>query len=341
MFSALVLDRRDDDVHAGIRQLEPDELPDAGPEAVHLEVLYSSLNYKDGLAVTGSGQVIRGDYPIVPGIDMVGRVLESRHDRIEAGEFVIGTGWQLGEAVWGGYTQEATVDGNKLVCLPEGLSPDQAMVIGTAGFTAMLSVMALEEHGVMPETGDVVVTGASGGAGSIAVALLDALGYDAAASTGSEGAHAYLRALGADRIVHRSEFEDGPSRPMESGAWAGAIDAVGGDTLAALIAQLQRHGSVAVFGNAGGHALHTSVLPFILRGVNLLGIDSNTCPNDRRRTAWTRLADLLTEAHYDRIRARTIGLDEIPDASEAILQGTVQGRILVDVQRPTTDRRTG
>ncbi len=332
MFSALVLDKEDGDVLARVRQLEERDLPDAGPEEVRLEVLYSSLNYKDGLAVTGSGQVIRGDYPIVPGIDLVGRVRESDHAAFAEGDLVIGTGWQLGEVVWGGYTQWAKVDGNKLVPLPDDLSPAEAMTVGTAGFTAMLSVMALEEHGVMPDAGEVVVTGASGGAGSIAVALLDALGYDVVASTGSVDAHEYLRALGADRIVHRRDFEDGPARPMESASWAGAIDAVGGDTLATLIAQLQRHGSVAAFGNAGGHELHTTVLPFILRGVNLLGIDSNTCPNDCRRVAWDRLAELLTDGHYERIRARTITLDEIPATGREILNGQVRGRILVDVQ---------
>jgi len=332
MFSALVLDKEDGGVQAGVHELEERDLPDAGPEEVRLDVLYSSLNYKDGLAVTGSGQVIRGDYPIVPGIDLVGRVRGSDHAAFEEGDLAIGTGWQLGEVVWGGHTQRAKVDGNKLVPLPDDLSPAQAMIIGTAGFTAMLSVMALEEHQVLPDDGEVVVTGASGGAGSIAVALLDALRYDVVASTGSEDAHEYLRMLGADRIVHRRKFEDGPSRPMESGRWAGAIDAVGGDTLASLIAQLQRHGSVASFGNAGGHELHTTVLPFILRGVNLLGIDSNTCPNDRRRVAWDRLAELLTDDHFDHIQARTITLGEIPEASRDILTGRVRGRILVDVQ---------
>lgn len=332
MFSALVLEEEGGEIRARVRQLEEEDLPPGGPDEVRLEVLYSSLNYKDGLAVTGRGQVIRGDYPIVPGIDLVGRVRRSDHDAFSDGDLVIGTGWQLGEVDWGGYSQRAKVDGRKLVALPEELSPEEAMILGTAGFTAMLSVMALEEHEVSPDAGEVVVTGASGGAGSIAVALLDVLGYDVVASTGSAGAHEYLRALGADRIVHRREFENGPDRPMESGTWAGAIDAVGDDTLATLIAQLRRRGSVASFGNAGGLELHTTVLPFILRGVNLLGIDSNTCPNDRRREAWGRLADLLTGDHFQQIRARTISLDEVPEASREILNGGVQGRILVDVQ---------
>jgi acrylyl-CoA reductase (NADPH) len=205
------------------------------------------------------------------------------------------------------------------------------MIIGTAGFTAMLSALALEEHDVAPSDGDVVVTGASGGAGSMAVAILDRLGYDVAASTGSTGAHDYLRSLGAARIVPRSELDGGPERPMESGRWAGAVDAVGGQTLATIIAQLQRHASAASFGNAGGHELHTTVLPFILRGVNLLGIDSNTCPTDRRRRAWQRLADVLTGDLLDAMTNRVVGLDALPAASADVLEGDVRGRILVDV----------
>lgn len=332
MFSALLLEQEDGDVQAQVRQLEVNDLPDAGAEEVQLQVLYSSLNYKDALAITGRGQIIRSGYPIVPGIDLVGRVLESDHSAFERGDLAIGTGWQLGEVDWGGYSQRAKVDGDKLVSLPAGLSPEQAMVVGTAGFTAMLSVMALEEHDVSPDAGKVIVTGASGGAGSFAVALLDELDYTVAASTGSEDAHPYLRALGADRIVDRREFEDGPERPMESGTWAGAVDAVGGKTLARIIAQLQRHGSVAAFGNAGGHELPTSVLPFILRGVNLLGIDSNTCPNDRRRDAWHRLAALLGDDHFSQIHHRTVSLEGLPQASRDVLAGEVRGRILVDVQ---------
>lgn len=331
MFSALVLDKSNGEVQARVRQLETDDLPDPAGAGVQIDILYSSLNYKDALAVTGRGQIIRGDYPIVPGIDLVGEVTESAHESFSAGDHVIGTGWQLGEVVWGGYSQRAKVDGDKLVALPDGLSPEQAMTSGTAGFTAMLSVMALDEHGVTSEMGDVLVTGASGGAGSFAVALLDALDYKVVASTGSEDAHDYLYSLGADRIVDRGEFQGGPTRPMESGTWAGAVDAVGGETLSSVISQLERHGSVAVFGNVAGHELHTSVLPFILRGINLLGIDSNTCPNDRRRSAWQGIAQLLDESHFDRIRARTISLEEITRASQDLLAGDVRGRLLVRV----------
>jgi acrylyl-CoA reductase (NADPH) len=332
MFDALVLDRPDGDLTVEVQTLGVDDLPDAGPDEVLIEVLYSSLNYKDGLAVTGAGKIIRGGYPIVPGIDLVGRVLESKRDAFETGDHVIGTGWQLGEMDWGGYTQKAKVDGRKLVPLPRTLSPKQAMVAGTAGFTAMLAVLALEEHGVHPDDGEVVVTGASGGAGSMGVSLLSALDYEVVASTGSADAHDYLRARGADHIVGRSAFEAGPERPMEEGRWAGALDAVGGATLATLLAQLQRHGSVASFGNAAGHELETSVFPFILRGINLLGIDSNTCPDARRRRAWRRLGSILSDDDFADMTARTIGLDQVPDASQTLLSEGVRGRIVVDVQ---------
>lgn len=332
MFNAFVLDQADEERTAELRTLSVDDLPAAGSDEVLLDILYSSLNYKDALAVTGAGAVIRGDYPIVPGIDLVGEVQESRWEEVEPGDLVIGTGWQLGEVDWGGFTQRAKVDGRTLVRLPEGLTPMQAMVAGTAGLTAMLSVMALEEHEVVPEDGEIVVTGASGGAGSMAVTVLDALAYEVVASTGSTEAHEYLRARGADRIVSRSAFENGPERPLETGKWAGAVDAVGGNTLATLISQIQRHGSVASFGNAGGHQLNTTVLPFILRGISLLGIDSNTCPVPRRKTAWRRLASLLSDEDFQEMTARSIGLGEIPAVSREVLDGTVRGRVVVDVR---------
>jgi acrylyl-CoA reductase (NADPH) len=332
MFDALVLDRTNGDLTVEVRQLATEDLPDAGPEEVHLQVLYSSLNYKDALAVTGAGKIVRGGFPIVPGIDLVGQVVESNTETLEAGDYAIGTGWQLGEVDWGGYTQHAKVDGNKLVRLPKYLTPKQAMVAGTAGFTAMLSVMALDDHDVTPEEGEVVVTGASGGVGSMAVTLLDALDYDVVASSGSEPAHDYLRARGAERIISRSALENGPDRPIETGKWAGAVDAVGGDTLATLLAQLKRHGSVASFGNAAGHELSTSVLPFILRGVNLLGIDSNTCPTPKRQAAWRRLASILDDEDFEEMTHRTIGLDDVPAASQSLIEDGVRGRIVVDVQ---------
>lgn len=332
MFDALVLDRDNGEITVEIRQLTVDDLPDAGPDEVRLEILYSSLNYKDGLAVTGADKIIRGGYPIVPGIDLVGRVQESQVEHLAPGDYAIGTGWQLGEVEWGGYSQKAKVAGNKLVQLPEHLTPRQAMVAGTAGLTAMLSVLALEDHDVTPSDGEIVVTGASGGVGSMAVTILDILDYDVVASSGSEDAYDYLRERGADRIISRRALEDGPERPLETEKWGGAIDAVGGSTLATLLAQLKRHGSVASSGNAAGDGLNTSVFPFILRGVNLLGIDSNTCSMPRRRTAWRRLASMLSNDDLEKMTARTISLDEVPVASERLLDKGVRGRTVVDVR---------
>ncbi len=326
---AFVLDQTEDGLTAHVRELSDGDLP-AGD--LVLDVHFSSLNYKDALAVTGKGKIIRGEFPFVPGIDLVGTVVESHVPRFAAGDVAIGAGGWVGEKHWGGFAERQHVPADYLVKLPEGMTPRQAMTAGTAGYTAMLSVMTLEEHGLAPERGEVVVTGASGGAGSVAVALLAGLGYDVAASTGSEDAHGYLRDLGATRILDRRALSGGPERPLASARWAGAVDAVGGATLAALISQMQRHGAIAAFGNAGGHEFCASVFPFILRGVSLLGIDSNTCPVERRAAAWQRLAALLTDAHYEQMTDRVIGLDEILAASEHVLAGRTRGRVVIDVQ---------
>lgn len=328
MIDALVLDETGGGLAAEVRSLASDALPQGD---VRVRVAYSSLNYKDALAVTGEGKIIRGDFPFVPGIDLVGQVEASASEAFAPGDWVIQTGWGLGEHRWGGYAQQMQLQAEHLVGLPETMTPRQAMIVGTAGFTAMLAVMALEDHDTAPGGGEIVVTGTSGGAGSMAVALLSALNYDVVASTGTETAHDYLRDLGAARIIDRSELDGGPERAMQSARWAGAVDAVGGATLATILSELDRHASVAAFGNAGGHELHTSVFPFILRGVNLLGIDSNTCPNDRRRVAWQRLADTLTETHYERMLDRVISLNEIVGVAQALLQGNIQGRVVVDV----------
>ena len=325
---ALLLTLSDSGLDASVQTVSESDLPDGD---VLIDVAYSSLNYKDGLAVTGKGKIVRGAFPFVPGIDLAGTVAESASDRFRPGDEVILTGWGTGEDRWGGFAERARASSEHLVPLPDGMTLKEAMVVGTAGFTAMLAVMALEEHGVTPDRGEVVVTGASGGAGSLAVAILSALSYDAVASTGTEAAHDYLRRLGAARIVGRDAFEDGPQRPMEKARWAGAIDAVGGPTLAALIAQTERHGSVAAYGLAQSHELHTTVFPFILRGVNLLGIDSNTCPPERRREAWRRLDTALSSDTLDAIQ-QTIGLGEVIDYSEKITRGDTQGRVVVDVK---------
>jgi acrylyl-CoA reductase (NADPH) len=277
MSKALVLEKSDSGITSGVMAIRQEDLPDGD---VVVSVLFSSLNYKDALAVTGKGKIIRGEYPFIPGIDLVGHVEDSTSALFAPGDLVIGTGWGLGETRWGGYTQVQRIKGSSLVGLPEKLSPEKAMILGTAGLTAMLSVSALEKHGCSPDQREVVVTGASGGVGSIAVALLAQLGYRVAASTGSADAHAYLLRLGAARIIDRQVLGQGPSRPMDSARWAGAVDSVGGSTLATIISQLDTHASAASCGLAGGHELHTTVFPFILRGVNLLGIDSNTCPTE-------------------------------------------------------------
>lgn len=321
------MDSRDGKIESTIRELAREALPEGD---VLVRVLYSSLNYKDALAVTGKGKVIRGSYPFVPGIDLAGVVEESEAPAWTAGRSVIGTGWGLGENHWGGYSQMQRVSSEWLVPLPDGLDAREAMVIGTAGLTAMLSVMALERHGAAPDRGTYLVTGASGGVGSMAVALLAALGYRVAASTGSRDAHSYLRELGADDIVERDELAAGPKRPMDSARWVGAVDTVGGTTLAAVLSAIERHGSVAACGLAGGPDLHTTVFPFILRGVNLLGIDSNTCPNDVRRQAWERLSRELPKPALVRM-GQTIRLAEVPDMSRRLLDNEIRGRIVVDV----------
>lgn len=328
MPKALILDRTNDAVAASVHDLEEERLPQGD---VLVDVLFSSLNYKDALAVTGKGKIIRGSYPFVPGIDLVGRVRSTDTDGFRPGDLVIGTGWGLGESHWGGYSERQRVDGSWLLPLPEGMSPETAMTAGTAGLTAMLSVMDLESRGITPGRGRVLVTGASGGVGSIAVALLAAGGYEVEASTGSDDAHEYLLRLGADRIIDRAELASGAGRPLETARWAGAVDVVGGATLDAVLSRLERHGAVAVCGLAGGAELHSTVYPFILRGVSLLGIDSNMCQVNVRRRAWTRLASSMTDELVGEIWTATIRLDEIPDYSARLLSGRTRGRVVVDV----------
>jgi len=325
----LVVDLENGTVVAGLRELDSLQNPNEGD--VLLRVLFSSLNYKDALAVTGRGKIIRGAFPFVPGIDLVAEVTASDAPSYREGDLVIGTGWGLGEDHWGGYAQVLRVRSAWLVPLPEGLSPRDAMGIGTAGFTAMLSVMALEEHGVSPTKGEVVVTGATGGVGSLSVALLAQRGFHVVASTGKAEAGPYLQSLGAARIIPREDLGQGARRPLEATRWAGGIDSVGGATLEALLSQTGRHGAVAACGLAGAASLNTTVFPFILRGVNLLGIDSNTCPQDRRREAWANLAKELSPALLDSI-VQVVPLQAVPSWSEQLLGGKVTGRIVVDVQ---------
>ncbi len=338
-FTALLVTRDETgEQHPAWRRLTRDDLP---PGDVLVRVAYSSLNYKDGLAVTGRGAILRS-FPIVPGVDLAGTVVESDSGDFAPGDVVLVTGWGIGENHWGGYSQMARVRSEWLVPLPEGLSLDSAMAIGTAGFTAMLALMALEEHGVTPDKGDIAVTGASGGVGSFAVALLSRAGYRVVASTGRTERADELNALGAAEVISRDELGGPPERPMLRERWAGAVDTVGGDTLASLVAGTGRHGAIAACGLAGGYSLVTTVYPFILRGVSLLGIDSNMCPNERRRLAWQRLVDSAPPELLDRI-ARVEPLRDVFLLAEAILAGRVPGRIVLDVEHgaPEIDAPAG
>lgn len=312
--------------------VDEDELPEGD---VTVKVSWSSLNYKDGLAVTGAARVVRS-FPMVCGVDLAGVVEHSESAAFSPGEEVLVTGWGLGEERFGGYAELARVRSEWLVRLPVGLDARRAMTIGTAGLTAMLSVLALEEHGLTPDRAGgapVAVTGAAGGVGSVAVALLSRLGYSVAAVSGraGEGGEAtYLRHLGAGELVSRSELADAPPRPLERERWAGAIDAVGGRVLAALLRQTRYGGCVAACGLAGGADLETTVHPFILRGVNLAGIDSVRCPTERRVMAWDRLAELLSHDLLDEM-ASEVALEDVPRCAGEILAGRTRGRVVVAV----------
>ncbi|MEM8599126.1 MAG: MDR family oxidoreductase [Bacteroidota bacterium] len=333
---ALVLRRPESNPKGTVAALEDwDDEQIPGEADVLVRVAYSSLNYKDGLAVTGRGRIVRAPFPFVPGIDLAGTVVESASAAWEPGDAVVLTGWGTGEERWGGYAEFAWADEDHLVRLPDGLTPRSAMALGTGGVTAMLSVMALRDHGVKPDAGEVVVTGASGGVGSLAVALLARLGYDVVASTGSPASHDFLRSLGARRLLDRREIGEAPARPLGTALWAGAVDGVGGDTLANLLAHTDRHGCVAAYGLVAGHELHTTVMPFILRGVTLAGIDSNTCPTPRRKAAWDSLSRLLsrdlTEGGALAGLIDEIDLADVIAYSEKILAGDTQGRVVVRV----------
>ncbi|EJJ4271684.1 oxidoreductase [Salmonella enterica] len=320
---ALILEQQDGKTLASVQHLEESQLP-AGD--VTVDVHWSSLNYKDALAITGTGKIIR-HFPMIPGIDFAGTVHASEDPRFHAGQEVLLTGWGVGENHWGGLAERARVKSDWLVALPAGLSSRNAMIIGTAGFTAMLCVMALEDAGIRPQDGEIVVTGASGGVGSTAVALLHKLGYQVAAVSGST--HGYLKSLGANRILSRDEFAE--SRPLEKQLWAGAIDTVGDKVLAKVLAQMNYGGCVAACGLAGGFALPTTVMPFILRNVRLQGVDSVMTPPARRAEAWARLVKDLPESFYAQA-ATEITLADAPKFADAIINNQVQGRTLVKIK---------
>ncbi|MBN4094974.1 MULTISPECIES: MDR family oxidoreductase [Methylobacterium] len=327
MFKAILIEKDEAVYRAGLREIDEAQLPEGD---VTVDVAYSTLNYKDGLAITGKGPVVR-KFPMVPGIDIAGTVRESRHHDYKAGDRVVLNGWGVGETHWGGLAQVARLKGDWLVPLPEALTPRQAMAIGTAGYTAMLCVIALERHGVTPDKGEVVVTGAAGGVGSTAVALLSRLGYTVVAVSGRPEEADYLRRLGAAEVLDRATFSD-PGRPLARERWAGAVDVVGSHTLANVCAAMKYRGVVTACGLAQGMDLPASVAPFILRGVSLLGIDSVMCPRPERIEAWNRLVHDLDPVKLEAI-TEEIGLTEAVATAERLMSGRVRGRVVVDVHR--------
>ncbi len=325
MFRALVLEQEDKKTLSSIKQLDLASLPQG---EVLVRVHYSSLNYKDGLAITGKGKIIR-DFPMVPGIDFAGIVEQSASEQFQVGDEVVLTGWGVGENHWGGMAELARVKASQLIALPAGLSLKNSMAIGTAGLTAMLCVMALEDAGITPEQGEILVTGASGGVGSVAVTLLAQLGYSVAALSGREQNSPMLTALGAKTIIPRSQLAE-PGRPLDKQVWAGAIDTVGSQILANILSQVNYGGAVAACGLAAGFDLPTTVMPFILRNVSLLGVDSVMCPLARRTVAWQRLAELLPASFYEQA-CTELSLEDVPAAAEAITNGQITGRVLVKI----------
>ncbi len=325
-FRALQVVKDGDKQRAEFVTLTEDDLM---PGDVTIDITHSSVNYKDGLAVTGKGPIIRR-FPLIPGIDFVGTVRESSHTKWKRGDAVVLGGCGVGEGHHGGYSEVARVDGNWLVALPKELTPSDAMSIGVAGFTAMLCVMALEEQGITPDRGNVIVTGAAGGVGTVSIVLLSKLGYNVTASTGRMEEEAFLKELGATAVVNRAEFS-GAVKPLAKARWAGAVDSVGSATLANILSQMQNDGVVAACGLAQGMDLPASVAPFILRGARLIGINSVTVPEPRRSKSWARLARDLDLA---KLRALTshVKLSDVPRVANEIVAGKVRGRVVVDVR---------
>lgn len=327
-FNALLLQAGDPRPIAVVSTLNPTDLP-AGEVLVAVE--HSGLNYKDAMILNGLGRLVR-EYPHVPGIDLAGTVSESTDERYRSGDRVLLTGWHVGERHWGGFAEYARVQGDWLTPMPDTQDARGAMIVGTAGFTAMLAIEALEHGGITPESGAILVTGASGGVGNLAIALLAALGYHVAAATGRPENARHLEALGARSIVPRGELAERPDRPLLSERWAGVIDSVGGDTLAHALAETRARGVVAACGLAGGAGLTTTVIPFLLRGIRLQGIDSVQYPANDRERVWQRIGRLLSTETLERCLAEEIGLSQLPERAEALLAGQVRGRVLV---RPT------
>ena len=330
MIKALIVDQADDDsVSASIREIEASQLPDDGE--VDIAVEYSTINYKDGLCLNGLGRLVR-NYPHVPGIDLAGTVISSRADGIAAGDRVTMNGFRSGEIRWGGYATQANGKAEWIVKLPDGMSTRHSQMLGTAGFTAMQSIMRLEANGMTPDGGEVLVTGAGGGVGSVATVLLAKRGYQVAAMTGRAEIADYLTDLGASRIVSREEMLDDPGKPMESGVWGGCIDCVGGQILARAIKQMNYGCGIASLGNTAGVKMEASIIPFLLRGVAVLGIDSVMVPVAEREKIWAALDAGMPRDVLESM-AEEIGLADVPEYGKKILEGKVRGRILVNVNK--------
>lgn len=324
---ALFIDRVDGEIVSAIREVDARGLP---PGDVTVRITHSSLNYKDGLVLKGLGGLVKS-YPHIPGIDFAGTVISSSSERFSVGDVVILTGWRVGEVRWGGYASLMTVDSRWLVACPAGLTPLQAMAVGTAGLTAMMCVEALERHGVAQAEGEILVTGAAGGVGSMAIALLASLGHSVTALSGRLELEDYLIGLGATRVISRQAFVSGSSKPLLSETWAGVVDTVGGNILATALAQLRYGGGVAACGLAGGAELRTTVLPFILRGAVLYGIDSVQAPSARRSRSWERLTQVLDLGKLAKMTT-VIGLEDVAGVADAILAGQVRGRTVVEIR---------
>ncbi|HHV69463.1 MAG TPA: oxidoreductase [Ochrobactrum intermedium] len=325
-FKALLISRTDDAITSAVTELDESQLPEGD---VLVDVEYSTINYKDGLVLQGAGGLVK-TYPHVPGVDFAGIVSESKSPDFKPGDRVVLTGWRVGEIHWGGLAEKARVKGDWLLALPDAVSTRDAMAVGTAGLTAMLAVIELERQGLTPDKGPILVTGATGGVGTFATRILADLGYDVHALSGKPEMADYLRGLGASEVIARSEMAEPNKRPLEGAKWAGCVDAVGGTILARALAQMEYGGVVAAIGLAGGAALNTTVVPFLLRGVKLIGIDSVMCPADQRRAAWKRFAEsgVISKVSSG---VKEIGLEDAGDAGRQILRGEISGRVVVKI----------